>query len=1000
MNVPNTMPKGNKILSIAVLLLMVLSTMTALAVIIASPSGTPEDEVNVDGTRAYSVVWPADWGTPLPLEASRSPAAHVNMLEFYMQYDSDFIYYRIILEADYVPNSDTGQTGSTISVVMNDADIDIVEIPDFGFIVFELGLSTYFDDTAIDDPLTTTKDERVMAAPYYWDDVDITSNINPETPDGPYWRQAVDPSSDLIEINGDMDTGLSGVQMAFPMNALPDGFNEDTGRDTPDYSEFNWQLGTGGWLYGGSSSIWENMMEFHPVKPTVQFVDWYEDNYIAGALDDWIMLYEVIPPCEVVPITATINNAPQDNYDGTTGYYYLSGSYTGARYWFESAQVDWGDNYDPTTGDPIMENLNYDLDTETFNLDHTYANLEQAYTATVVINFYCGAGEATIELIPPSTSSSVPYIDATATYCEEFVEEGTECDGKVDYLQFEYSGDFTDVITVYQKKITEPIFSGDLVATDGKFSIYGSSLDNQDTLGTEITIVATNIAGEVLETHYVHTSCSKPIWITQVIGSFTIIDGTSRNGGLLTNYPYERTKGGIAPINIEETPFLLGGDDDDDEVDNPAPSTATSTRSSTYDVDVSFNVYDVEVQTIYVWILWDTAAFLEPDFETNYLAYFDAALPYDTVDTNGYPHPTITGLTVYAFEGTLQHNYYGALPAGIYIRVTEENTLVLDEEGPTESLIHGEEITLGDDCTPPPPPIPEGECDGKVTELTLKYTGDESADIVVAQKKDGIKVFEGFIDPSAIGFEEDDRIFTFSGLDKDGTLGTEIIIYVNGFEYTRIHTSCSKPIGPGLIMGDFEVLSGLSRNGGVLPPVAEDGQVYDSGTDPDPIPDPNNDDDCGDPHHGHKHHECELDEDDDDEVEYKVDYKFKDRMIKYKDAKPKLTQGQTDTFVIEVKHKKKSDPELSVMIEDSKKKGKNDWETLDLEEGESVEMENGFIVTILSKTEVKKDTYSYEITVYGDSNDNDLKEISFLFEKGAKIKSPSEKKVTIERETQ
>ena len=31
-----------------------------------------------------------------------------------------------------------------------------------------------------------------------------------------------------------------------------------------------------------------------------------------------------------------------------------------------------------------------------------------------------------------------------------------------------------------------------------------------------------------------------------------------------------------------------------------------------------------------------------------------------------------------------------------------------------------------------------------------------------------------------------------------------------------IHTSCSKPLGPGLVSGSFEVISGESRNGGVL----------------------------------------------------------------------------------------------------------------------------------------------------------------------------------------
>jgi len=47
-------------------------------------------------------------------------------------------------------------------------------------------------------------------------------------------------------------------------------------------------------------------------------------------------------------------------------------------------------------------------------------------------------------------------------------------------------------------------------------------------------------------------------------------------------------------------------------------------------------------------------------------------------------------------------------------------------------------------------------------------------------------------------------------------MGTEITIYVDGQERERIHTSCSKPIGPGMFWGDFELIEGHSRNGGRL----------------------------------------------------------------------------------------------------------------------------------------------------------------------------------------
>ncbi len=106
---------------------------------------------------------------------------------------------------------------------------------------------------------------------------------------------------------------------------------------------------------------------------------------------------------------------------------------------------------------------------------------------------------------------------------------------------------------------------------------------------------------------------------------------------------------------------------------------------------------------------------------------------------------------------------------------------------------------------------PCGKCEGKVTKLTLEYLGHKTnAHIKVKQKKDGAVVFAGVVQPG--------ESFSFMGTYK-GTLGTEISVYVNWHLNTKIHTSCSQPIGPGLVFGDFEVIAGESRTGGPLCPV-------------------------------------------------------------------------------------------------------------------------------------------------------------------------------------
>jgi len=108
-----------------------------------------------------------------------------------------------------------------------------------------------------------------------------------------------------------------------------------------------------------------------------------------------------------------------------------------------------------------------------------------------------------------------------------------------------------------------------------------------------------------------------------------------------------------------------------------------------------------------------------------------------------------------------------------------------------------------------PPQDPCGPCDGKVTWLRLQYRAGETARIRVYQKKIGDPIFDETVEPGGI--------FEVEGQDKKGTLGTEITIQV-GCKEIKIHTSCSQPIYPGLVKGDFLVLAGASLNGGLMCP--------------------------------------------------------------------------------------------------------------------------------------------------------------------------------------
>jgi len=105
-------------------------------------------------------------------------------------------------------------------------------------------------------------------------------------------------------------------------------------------------------------------------------------------------------------------------------------------------------------------------------------------------------------------------------------------------------------------------------------------------------------------------------------------------------------------------------------------------------------------------------------------------------------------------------------------------------------------------------PVVCGPCRGGVISLTLQYNGTHSAQVRVVQKKRNAVVFDAVVAPG--------EQFSFTGTDKHGKLGSEIKVYVDDTLNATIHTSCSQPIGPGLVRGDFEVVAGISKDGGPL----------------------------------------------------------------------------------------------------------------------------------------------------------------------------------------
>jgi len=112
----------------------------------------------------------------------------------------------------------------------------------------------------------------------------------------------------------------------------------------------------------------------------------------------------------------------------------------------------------------------------------------------------------------------------------------------------------------------------------------------------------------------------------------------------------------------------------------------------------------------------------------------------------------------------------------------------------------------------PPPPV--CECEGKVSQLTLRYLGNEGAQVKVKGQYGSTyhTLFDAHVAANGTFTVNPYTGSVPSGF--AGTLGTEIKVYVNGSYHTTIHTSCSQPIGPGLVSGAFVVVSGTSKEHG------------------------------------------------------------------------------------------------------------------------------------------------------------------------------------------
>ena len=107
------------------------------------------------------------------------------------------------------------------------------------------------------------------------------------------------------------------------------------------------------------------------------------------------------------------------------------------------------------------------------------------------------------------------------------------------------------------------------------------------------------------------------------------------------------------------------------------------------------------------------------------------------------------------------------------------------------------------------------ECDGGLTEMTIRFNGGSTTLVRVDSASQGVvTLFSGNVDPGGL--------FTLIGTLVNGRIHNEIDLFENGSHTGDFHVSCSSPIGPGSTSGNFEVVEAISTNGGLVCPLSDE----------------------------------------------------------------------------------------------------------------------------------------------------------------------------------
>lgn len=328
-----------------------------------------------------------------------------------------------------------------------------------------------------------------------------------------------------------------------------------------------------------------------------------------------------------------------------------------------------------------------------------------------------------------------------------------DCAGGVTQLTLRYHGDHPVAVEVYQgsQPVSENLLFLDAVRPGQTFGFTGRNSDS--TMGHQVSVY---VDGRFSASF--GTDCSKPIGPGLLRGGLEVVAGWSRDGGKLSPIPECREcEGGITQLTMQYC-----GDE-----------------------SRAIEVYEGKK--------------VNPD----------KLLFADIVDPN----------QEFTFKGKMRDGTMGH-EVSLYLDGEFDASICTDCSQPIGAGLIAGSFTLNEGYSRDGgklynlPVLGEGECEGGVTVMTLRYRGEKPASIEVFEGynvTDDKQLFKGTVNPN----EE----FSFSGKGKRGVIGSEVNLFVDAMHHVTIHTDCSEPIGPGLVCGVFEVTDGFSLKGGKLVPV-------------------------------------------------------------------------------------------------------------------------------------------------------------------------------------